>query len=362
MMIMQKNRYVSTLWNVILCAILLAGFAGDCSATDVVDNSSGKSELNATLIVIGPIGAYGWAYEAHGGASKMAQRLPYVKFSEIENADAPNAPRILRECAENGSNLIFCHSYDFINAIKEVAPEYPDVIFMLGGGTEKLARNAGFYYERMYEAMYLTGIVAGNMTKTDKIAFAAALPTSQVINHLNAFAKGVASSNPKAKVYVEWIGNWYDPGKERAVALSLIHKGCDIITHASASDVTGQTADEMGTYFISSGSESGRFSSGIYLTGATWDMGPIMTDIVESVHNGTWDSRPGQEWAYGLAEGGVKLAPFGDNVPGNVRSFVDEKQKEIVQKELAIFPGMSDEDLNKMYYLEPNVVGELPKS
>ena len=85
------------------------------------------------------------------GASKMAQKLPYVKLSEIENADAPNAPRILRECAENGSKLIFCHSYDFMNAIKEVAPEYPDVIFMWGGGTEKLATNAGSYYGRMYE-------------------------------------------------------------------------------------------------------------------------------------------------------------------------------------------------------------------
>ena len=175
MMIMQKNIYV------ILCAILLAGFAGDCSAADVVDNSS----LNVTLIVIGPVGAYGWAYEAHVGASKMAQKLPYVKFSEIENADAPNAPRILRECAENGSKLIFCHSYNFMNAIKEVAPEYPDVTFMWGSGTEKLATNAGSYYGRMYEGMYLAGIVACNITKTERIALAAALPTLQVIRACN---------------------------------------------------------------------------------------------------------------------------------------------------------------------------------
>jgi basic membrane protein A len=361
MMIMQKNRYASTLGNVILCAILLAGFTGECSAA-AVDNSSGKSELNVTLIVIGPVGGYGWGYEGHVAASKVAQKLPYVKLSEIANVDALNAPRILRECAENGSKLIFCHSYDFMNAIKEVAPEYPDVIFMWGGGTEKLAANAGSYYGKMYEGVYLTGIVAGNMTKTDKIGFAAALPSLQVIMTINAFAKGIASSNPNAKVYVEWIGDWYDPGKERAVALSLIHKGCDILTHASTSDATGQTADEMGTYFISAGSDSGRFSPSVYLNGVNWDIEPIMTDIVESVHNGTWDSQPRQEWGYGLAKGGVKLAPFGKMVPGNVRSFVDEKQMEIMQKELAIFSGMSDEELKKMYYFEANVVGELPKS
>jgi len=349
-MIMQKN-----IWNAILCAILLVGFAGDCNAAAVHN-----SELNVTLIVIGPVGGYGWAYEAHAGVSKMAQKLPYVKFSEIQNADAPNAPRILRECAKNGSKLIFCHSRDFMNAIKEVAPEYPDVVFMWGDGTEKLATNAGSYHERIYEAQYLTGIVAGNMTKTDKIAFVAAIPSPQVIITINAFAKGVASSNPSAKVYVEWIGNWYDPGKERAVALSLIHNGCDIITHASASDATGQTADEMGTYFISSGSDTGRYSPRVYLTGATWNWGPIMADITESVHNGTWNSQPRQEWGYGLAEGGVKVTPFGKMVPDNVRFFVDEKQNDIVQKKLAIFPGMSDEELKAMYYLEPNVVGELP--
>jgi basic membrane protein A len=200
------------------------------------------------------------------------------------------------------------------------------------------------------------------MTKTDKIAFAAALPTSQVIIGINAFAKGVATSNPHAKVYVEWIGDWYDPAKEREVALSLISKGCDIITHWSDSDATGETADEMGTYFISFGSDTGRFSPRVYLTGAIWNWEPIMTDIVESVHNGTWNSHPNEEWWYGLAEGGVKLAPFGNMVPSSVRSFVDKKQKEIVQRKLEIFPGMKDEDLKAMYYLEPNVVGKLPKS
>jgi basic membrane protein A len=349
------------MWIVILCSLLLVSLTG-AGEVAAANNSSREFELNVTLLDFGPVGDHGWTYEAHAGASKMAQMLPYVNLSERENAAGPDASQILREYAKNGAKVIFCHSYNFIDAIKEVAPEYPDVIFMWGGGTEKLAPNAGVYYERIYEAQYLAGVVAGNMTKTGKIAFVAAIPTSQVIIGINAFARGVASSNPHAKVYVEWIGDWYDPGKERIVALSLISQGCDIITHWSDSDATGQTADENGIYFISFGSDVGRFSPRVYLTGAVWNWEPIMTDIVESVRNGTWDSRPEQEWWYGLAEGGVKLAPFGDKVPGNVRSFVDEKQKDIVQKKLAIFPGLSDEELKTMYYLEPNVVGELPKS
>ena len=87
-----------------------------------------------------------------------------------------------------------------------------------------------------------------------------------------------------------------------------------------------------------------------------------MTDIAESVHNGTWASHPGQDWRYGLAEGAVELAPFSDLVPRDVRMLVEEKQKAIAKGELEVFPGMSDEELKTMHYLEPNVVGELPKS
>jgi len=340
-------------------AILLASLAGAVSSAEESNTSIG-GELNVTLLDFGPVGDHGWTYEAHVGATEMAKNLSYVNLSERENAAGPGASQILRDYAKNGAKLIFCHSYNFIDSIKEVAPVYPDVVFMWGGGTEKLATNSGVYYGRIYEAQYLAGIVAGSMTRTGKIGFVAALPTSQVIIGINAFARGAASSNPQAKVHVEWIGDWYDPGKERAVALSLISKGCDILTHWSDSDATGQTADEMGVYFISFGSDTGRFSPRVYLTGAVWRWQPIMTDIAQSVHNGTWKSQPGQEWWYGLAEGGVEIAPFGENVPGNVRTLVSEKKEEIVQKKLVIFPGLSDKQLKEMYYLEPNVVGKLP--
>jgi basic membrane lipoprotein Med (substrate-binding protein (PBP1-ABC) superfamily) len=87
-----------------------------------------------------------------------------------------------------------------------------------------------------------------------------------------------------------------------------------------------------------------------------------MTDIAESVHYGIWTSHPNQNWWFGMAEGGVELAPFSDIVPNDVIMFEKAKQDEITKGELTVFSGMSDEDLSKMNYLEPNVVGELPKS
>ncbi|HWQ20343.1 MAG TPA: BMP family ABC transporter substrate-binding protein, partial [Methanotrichaceae archaeon] len=326
---------------IIIYALLLASFAGGAGGADSINKSSATSELKVAFLDFGPIGDHGWTYEAHAGAIGMAEKLAYVNLSERENAAGPNASATMREYAKNGYNLIFCHSLAFKDALKETASEYPDTIFMLGGGTEKLGPNVGTYYARIYEAQYLAGIVAGNMTKTNKIAFPAAIPDPEVVIGIDAFAKGVASVNPGAKVYVEWIGNWYDPDKEKSVALSLIKNGCDVITYWSDSDATGDAAEETGTYFISFGSDTRRFTPQVFLTGVVWNWEPILTDIAESVNNGTWASHPKQDWWYGLAEGGVKLAPFSDLVPANVRAVVEEKQKAIVDGEFQIFPGMS---------------------
>ncbi len=312
------------------------------------------------VLYFGPIGDYGWTYEGHLGAQAMAEALPYVELSEREEACGPNAPQIMREYAEAGYKVIFCHSYNFGEYIKEVASDYPDVIFMWGAGVEGKAPNAGIYFGRMYEARFLAGMVAGAMTKSNKIGYVAALPIPEVVRGIDAFAKGVASVNSEAKVYVEWIGKWYDPPKEKEVALSLIDKGCDIITHHSDSYAPGEAAEERGVYYISFGSDMRRFAPHVFLTGTVWNWAPIMTNIAKAVREGTWDEHSGQDWWYGLAEGGVELAPFSYLFPEDVKEMVEEKKQAIIEGEFDVFPGMTDEDLREIYYFEPNVVGELP--
>ena len=319
-----------------------------------------EDELKVAVLHIGPIGDYGWTYEGHLGAQAMTEELPFVELSEMEEACSPDAPQIMREYAEAGYKVIFCHSYNFAEYIEEVAPNYPDVIFMWGAGIEKKAPNAGIYFGRMYEARFLTGIVAGSLTETNKIGYAAALPTSEVVRGIDAFAKGVASVNPDAKVYVEWIGEWYNPPKEKEVALFLIDRGCDVITPHSDSYAPGEAAEERGVNYISFGSDMRMFAPDVFLTGTVWNWTPIMTDIVKAVHEGRWDEYPGQDWWYGLAEGGVKLAPFSDLVPDDVKEMVEEKKQAIISGEFEVFPGMTDEELREIYYFESNVVGELP--
>lgn len=347
--------------SALLFALLLAVLIGDISATDT-DNKSNESQLKVALLDYGPIGDHGWTYEGHMGVVRMARKLPYVSLSESENVSGSNDSQLLREYAQNGTRLIFCHSISFEQAIRDVAPEYPDVIFMWCGGREMIAPNVGTYYERIYQAEYLAGIVAGLMTKTNKIAAVEPISDPQVVMAINAFAKGIAEANPQATLNVEWVGSWYDPKKEKQLAMSLIKDGCDIITHGSDSDATGEAAEETGTYFISFGSNTARFFPHVFLTGIIWNWEPVMTDITKSVHNETWSSRPQKDWWYGMEDGAVELAPFSDLVPADCRRLTEERKRALANGQFCVFPGMSDEEMLKMNYLEPNVVGELPKS
>jgi basic membrane protein A and related proteins len=348
--------------TIVLLAVFLVCFAG-ASSSDGLDKSNATSELKVALLDAGPIGDHGYTYEGHMSAVKMAKKLPYVNLSERENAAGPNASQIMREYADNGYKVIFCHGEEFKSAVKEVALGHPETIFLLQTDvdTENFTSNVGAYVVEPHEGLYLMGLVAGNMTKTDKIGFINAAPGFETMGYADAFARGVASVNPEAKVYMDWTGSWYDPDKEKQAALSLIDEGCDVITHATDSDAVGDAAEETGTYYLSFGSDTARFFPHVFLTGMVWNWEPVMTDIVESVHSGAWASRPTHKWIYGMAEVGAELAPLSKLVPGDVRALVEARQREIIQGDLAVFPGMSHEEMEKIDYLEPNIVGETPK-
>ena len=110
----------------------------------------------------------------------------------------------------------------------------------------KSGPNFGNYNARFYEGRYLTGVIAGKMTKSNILGYVAAFPIPEVLQGINAFARGARSVNPKAEVRVIWVNSWYDPGKEREAALTLISQGADVVTHHTDSTAVVQAAEEKG--------------------------------------------------------------------------------------------------------------------
>ncbi len=375
---MHMRRIV--LVAVLIAALFIAGCAQEAEkpAPTPTEQKTPTEEkkLKVAFVYVSPVGDAGWSY-MHDQGRKYIEKVYGVETAYSESVSDADAERVIREYAEQGYDVIFTTSFGFMDPTITVAKDFPNVVFMHCSGY-KTAENVGTYFGRMYQARYLTGIVAGEMTKTNKIGYVAAHPIPEVIRGINAFALGVKAVNPDAKVYVVWTGTWYDPAKEKEAALSLIDQGCDVIAQHQDSPAAQQAAQERGVYSIGYHSNMYEFAPKAHLTAAVWNWSVIYAYVIENVMKGTW--KPEQIW-WGIDKGVVDIAPFNPIVPEEVKKKVMEEKEKYLKHEVPEqypFVGpiydqngnlvkaegevMTDEELLSMNFFVDNVVGEIPSS
>jgi len=371
----MKKAFKVLLWagvfSLIMISFLWAGGEQEGSAQE----AEGASEevLEVAFVYIGIPGDLGWTYEHDRGRKYMEKQLgDKISTTFIENVpEGPDAARIIRQYAQKGSNLIFATSFGYMDPMLEVAQEFPDVYFEHCSGY-KTADNMSTYFGRMYQARYLSGLVAGEFTEVDKIGYVAAFPIPEVIRGINAFARGVQKVNPDAVVKVVWTNTWYDPVKEREAAVALLDEGVDIITQHQDTTEPQKAAQERGKLSIGYDSDMGKFVGDTVLVSPIWNWGPYYTEVAEDAINGTWKSS--SYWG-GLKEGVVMLSDFSDKVPADLREMVEEEHDRIVNGDWDVFWGplknqkgetilgagekMSDGDMLNMGFFIEGVEGKL---
>ena len=219
-----------------------------------------------------------------------------------------------------------------------VAKKFPKTVFMHCSGYKR-AKNVGTYFGAMEEAKYLAGIIAGKMTKTNKVGFVGPFPIPEVIRHINAFAIGVRSVNPKATVKVVWTNSWFDPAKEKEAANSLIEAGSDVVASGADSNAAILAASEKNVYAIGYDSDGSGVAPNVYLTSPIWNWIVLYKDIVQKVKDGSVKDWSNVDYYDGLSTGLVDLAPLTDLVPQDVKDLVEKKKEKIISGEEKIFVG-----------------------
>jgi basic membrane protein A len=333
-----------------------------------------EKKIKTGFIYVGPVGDAGWTY-AHDEGRKAMETLPFVEPSTyIESVpEGAESARVITGLVRKGHNLIFTTSFGYMDATLDVARRNKDVVFMHCSGY-KTAENVGNYFGRMYEPRYLSGIVAGKMTKANVIGYVAAFPIPEVIRGINAFTLGVQSVNPKAEVRVVWTQTWFDPGIERDAADSLLDVGADVLAMHQDAPATLQAAEARNAFVIGYNSDMRDFAPNAFLTAPVWNWGPLYSKIAQEVKDGTWKSE--SIW-WGMKEELVQLAPISDRVPADVKALVEEQTAAIKSGALHPFAGpVTDQDgtvqiaagatpddghLLGMSYFVKGVQGTIPK-
>ncbi|MFV0421806.1 BMP family ABC transporter substrate-binding protein [Oleidesulfovibrio sp.] len=307
-----------------------------------------EDEFKIGFVYVSPIGDAGWSY-AHDLGRMELEKIPGVTTSYVESVpEGADSERVILNMARKGFDMVFTTSYGYMDPTLKVAGQYPDVTFMHCAGY-KTAPNMSAYFGRIYQARYLTGMVAGAMTKSNIIGYAAAFPIPEVIRGINAFTVGARAVNPDVEVRVVWTKTWYDPATEKEAAKSLLDVGADIIAQHQDSPGPQEAAQERGVYSVGYNSDMSAFAPKAHLTSAIWNWPVFYKHVVEGVRNGTWKS--GHYW-WGLKEGVADIAPFGDMVPQDVRDKVLAAKADIIDGKLAVFSGPIKDQSGKVRIAE----------
>ncbi|MBI9083910.1 MAG: BMP family ABC transporter substrate-binding protein [Desulfobacterales bacterium] len=311
---------------VLLLCGLMVGFATPALA---------QKEIKVGFVYVSPIGDAGWSY-AHDKARLALEAMDGVTTSFVEAVpEGPDSERVMLNMARKGYDLVFATSFGYMDPMLKVAKKFPKTIFMHCSGY-KTAENMGNYFGRMYQARYLSGMVAGAMTKANVLGYVAAFPIPEVIRGINAFTLGAQAVNPKVGVRVVWTKTWYDPATEKEAAKSLLDVGADIIAQHQDSPGPQEAAQERGVYSVGYNSDMSSFAPKAHMTAPIWNWSPFYKETVEKVRSGSWVSE--STWI-GMEKGIVDLAPFGAMVPQAVRDKVMAKKAEIIAGTEKIFVG-----------------------
>ena len=311
--------------------------AAPAQATQAPAQPAGGEKVKVAFVYVAPIGDLGWTWAQDQGRLAVEKELG-VETAYIENVpEGPDAERVIRDFAQKGYNLIFTTSFGFMDPTITVAKEFPDTTFVHISGY-KTADNVSTVFGGIEEARYLSGLVAGKMTKSNIVGYVAAFPIPEVIRGINGFAQGVREANPAAEVRVVWTQTWFDPVKEKEAAEALLDQGADVIAQHQDTTEPQKAAKDRGALSIGYDSDMAQFVGDSVLTSPIWNWGPKYIEITQAVMNGTYKT----ESYYGQFKDDVDifdLAPLSPLVPADVKALVEQRKAALEDGSAAVFCG-----------------------
>lgn len=302
--------------------------------------------LKVGFIYVGPVGDAGWTYAHDAGRKAVEAKFgDKVKTTFVESVpeSAADAERVIRDLASQGNKVIFGTTFGYMEAMLKVAKDFPDVKFEHATGY-KTADNLAQYDVRTYEGAYLAGVAAGKMSKSGKLGVVASIPIPEVLRNIDSFTLGARSINPKATTKVVWVNKWFDPGKEREAASTLIGQGVDVLMQNTDSAAVVQTAEEKGVYAFGWDSDMSKFGAKAHLAASVIDWGVYYTKRVDDVLNNKWKSET--TW-WGLKENMIDLKAFNANLSDEVKKLIADKRQGVVDGTAPIWKGPIKDNTGK---------------
>jgi basic membrane protein A and related proteins len=270
-----------------------------------------------------------WVSRIHKAlnAAKDRGEIEYVFAEKVANADYE---RVMREFAEKGNQFIVGESFAVEAAARKVAKSYPKISFLMGSSGKPQAPNFSVFDNFIHEPSYLTGMLAGGMTKSNKIGMVGGFPIPEVNRLMHAFMAGAKEVNPKVEFSVSFIGSWFDPPKAKEAAFAQIDKGADIM-YAERFGVS-DAAKERGKLAIGNVINTQAQYPDTVIASALWNMEPTIDKALAAVKAGKFKPEDYGVYSY-MKNKGSELSPLGTfeaKIPKELAAKVKAREAEIL--------------------------------
>ncbi|MBU5486047.1 BMP family ABC transporter substrate-binding protein [Clostridium sp. MSJ-11] len=354
---MNKKRLVSLLTAALMSVTLFAGCGGGEKkpAGEGKEPAAQETSIKAGLVTDeGGVNDGSFNQSAYVGLEKAKAELGIENMPAIESKQQEQYEPNLKNMASVADLIVGC-GFMMEQAMGNVSKQLPDKKFLIVDAKVDTPNTLSITFKEE-EGSFLAGVIAGKMTKTNKIGFIGG-KEGEVINRFETgFVAGVMSVNPEAGKllmpvdektpgkFTRYIDSFTDQQKGVEAAKMLYNAGADIIFHAAGGAGLGlfKAAKDMDKWAIGVDSdqaadpELAEYKNHIMIS-MEKKVGGVVYDTIKSIQDGTF--KGGEHKVVGIKEDRVGIAPtVHPEVQKDALELAD-KYKEAIKAEKFKVPG-----------------------
>lgn len=316
---MKQQRW----WMAVLAVLALAGAAcgdtddgtatpadsGDASSTTTAGGASGGDDpVSMALLLNVPQNDLGWGQAAYEAATELESEgeITLQVLSDVPE-DATSTARAVEGLVDDGVELVFAHSFNYGEPLKEVIGDFPDTAFAYGGGFGDVVDNLADYDQPFHEPAFLAGILAGGVTETGVVGGTAGFNIPVCHAQLEAFRAGAEIGyGAPVRLIEQYVGSWVDAARTKEAVLAGVDQGADVWISCGVADGTIEAAQEADVAVVGYVMDQSPLAPEHVLASVVWNIDEVMRQMVEDVRAGEFP--PARYYSATYAEGGTSVA------------------------------------------------------
>ncbi len=289
-----------------------AASGGSAAASQPASTGGSGEKLKVAMLLPGPINDKGWNAKAYQGLMLIQEKLG-AEVTYSENVEASDYEELFRGYGDMGYDMIIGHGFQFADAAKAVAVDYPDSFFAITSADVNQAPNLAGLQNRNDELGFLAGAVAALESKSGVVGCVGGQEMPPIVAYVEGFKAGAEHINPDIKVLSNYTGNNNDAAAAKQMAQAMIGEGADVLSHDANAAGLGvfEAVDEApeGTMIVGCIDDQYELSPERTITSSLNSMSEAILRAATFLQEGTLEAKT---YSFGVADDIITLADYRD--------------------------------------------------